>query len=146
MPELLPENECEGIVKLFKDRTGLFAGADVDSIKRLDKIQVGEVIEVEPVRREVRQNRSTKQNRYYWGVVVKTLVESLHSGLDEEQIHTALKVGCFGAVEVFGCMVPARSTKSLNTAEMEDYLSWVRSWAGTRSIYIPAPNECGCDY
>ena len=133
-------------MKLFKTLTGQFAGADADTIKRLDPIAVGEVIEVDPVRREVRQTRSTRQNRYYWGIVIKTLVESLHSGMDEEQIHTALKIGCFGAVEVFGCMVPAKSTKALNTAEMEQYLKWIREWASARNIYIAAPNECGYDY
>ena len=133
-------------MKLFKTITGQFSGADKDSIDRLDKIAVGEVVEVEPVKRNVKQNRSSMQNRYYWGVVVKTLVESLHSGLDGEQIHTALKIGCFGAVECIGCMVPAKSTRELNTGQMEEYLTWVRDWAGTRDIYIPKPNECGYDY
>lgn len=135
-------------MKLFKTMSGQFSGADPDTIKRLDKIRVGETIEVDPIKREVRRNRSTKQNAYYWGVVIKILEAYLQEqGLDSEMIHTALKIGCFGAKEVFGVMVPAKSTQELSTDEMEQYLTWIRQWASSfRNIYIPLPNECGYSY
>lgn len=133
-------------MKLFKNAQGLFAGADKDSIDRLSKIKVGEVISVIPEKREVRQTRSTKQNRYYWGVVLEYLVQSINNGLDKDQIHTVLKMGCFGVIESMGVIFPKRNTKDLTTGEMEQYLQWVREWATTRSIYIPMPNECGYDY
>lgn len=134
-------------LKLSKTITGQFIPADEESIKTLSKIPVGGVIEVELIRDKVRQRRSTKQNAYYWAVVLETLVHSLNSGADKEQIHTALMIGCFGGVEVIGCIIPAKRTSQCNTQEMEEYLTWVREWASSvRKIYISMPNESGYDY
>jgi len=136
------------MLTLKKTVDGTFIGADVDSIKRLQAIQVGEVIRVTPDKRNVKQRRSTKQNAYYHGVVIETLFNSLDAGLCREQIHTAMKAGCFGVEKVLGCVeMPKKSTKELNTTEFEDYLKWIREWASEmRGIYIPLPNETGYNY
>lgn len=136
------------MITLKKTINGTFIGSDKDSIQRLQKISVGEVIRVKPEKRDVRQKRSTRQNSYYWAVVIGTLENSLEQGLDGEQIHTALKCGCFGTRRVFGCCdMPRKSTSELSTVEMEDYLKWVREWASeVRGIYIPLPNETEYDY
>ena len=136
------------MITLKKTTDGRFIGADKDSLIRLSKIAVGEVIRVKPEKREVKQRRSTKQNSYYWAVVIETLYQSLDAGLDRDQIHTAMKAGCFGVEKVLGCVeMPKRSTKDLNTEEFEEFMSWIRQWASEmRGIYIPLPNETEYDY
>ena len=134
-------------LKLRKNENGVFVGATADTMQRLDKISVGETIEVKPVKKNVKLRRSTKQNAYYWGVVLEMLENSLGNGMNKEQIHTVLKIGCLGGVEYMGVVIPKKSTADLSTEEMEEYLRWVREWAANlRGIYIPLPNECGYEY
>ena len=134
-------------IKLYKSINGSITGADKASVDIVSKIGVGKIFEVDTTGDSVKATRSTQQNAYYWAVVITMLAENLQSGLDKDSIHTALKAGYFGVVEVFGVLAPKRDTKSLKTSEFEQYLSWVRNWASAfRGVYIPKPRESGYEF
>lgn len=134
-------------MKLVKHITGQFGGADRESIERLDKIRIGEVIEVAPVRRDVKQHRSTKLNAYYWSVVLAMLLETFDSVTTKEGMHEILKQLYFGAdvVEVEGIIAQHSkgSTRGMSTSEFQEYLKTARHIGDMRGIYIPEPNQCG---
>ncbi len=87
--------------------------------------------------------RSSKQNAYYWGVVLKTIKD--HSGIDSSQLHRVcafkfnLETMTFPSGEVVE--IPGK-TKSLDTAKFSEYLDNIREWAMHEfGIFIPSPNE-----
>lgn len=87
--------------------------------------------------------RSDNANRYYWGVVVKTIADEL--GYTQEELHDALKEK-FLRVEADperGRVLPTvRSTAKLTTSEFEEYLETVRMWAARdMGIVVPLPGE-----
>ena len=100
--------------------------------------------DIEVIVRAKRDTRSDQQNRYYWGVVLKIVADE--TGHTREELHEILKsismvtktcIQLNG--EVYGVV---RSTTSLNTKEMEDYLSECRQWASQKlGCYVPLPNE-----
>ncbi len=85
-----------------------------------------------------KETRSQQQNRYYWGVVLKTI--GLELGYEPEEAH-----------QIFAAMFLSyekdnrtftRSTTTLKTNETEDYLEKVRRFAAMElSINVPLPNE-----
>jgi len=90
-----------------------------------------------------KSKRSGNQNRYYWGVVLAYLSEE--TGFTKEEAHQLMqrmflrydKSVFDGAAETF-----VRSTTSLNTLEMEEYLENIRIFALSElGTYIPLPNE-----
>lgn len=92
---------------------------------------------------EDKPNRSTQANRYYWGVVVRTLADEF--GYSQDDMHAALAYK-FLRVEAeakFGEAMPlVRSTATLKTDEFERYMEDVRIWAATEmGVVIPLPNE-----
>lgn len=94
-----------------------------------------------------KQNRSLKQNAYYHGVVLKILSEELgYTGLE---IHEVLKHQFLPTHDFFfkgEQYMIAPSTTDLNTAEFEEYLSHIRTWASSElGIFIPEPNEIEFD-
>jgi len=94
---------------------------------------------VEVIVRKVRSQRSGKQNRYYWPVVVGLLAE--HCGYTPEEMHEALKWK-FLRTEVDSPLPTVRSTTSLSTVEFEEYQEQIRIWASSDlGVYIPLPNE-----
>lgn len=90
---------------------------------------------------EIKENRPTRsqlQNRYYWGVVVKTLADEL--GYLSDEMHQILAKK-FLSYEKNGYTF-VMSTTQLNTKEFEEYMSKVRYFASADlSIWIPEPNE-----
>ena len=89
-----------------------------------------------------RKNRSSNQNRYYWGVVLAVLaIETEHS---PEELHEVLK-GMFLQEHILlkgKEVTTVRSTADLNTADFEIYLTRCRHWSQEfLSITIPLPNE-----
>lgn len=93
--------------------------------------------------------RSTQQNRYYFGVVVKAVTEAfLDAGnvVDEEEVHHFLKrhVGKLkrsivlpdGSVEY-----TLGSTKHLSTQRFNDYLTACTVWCHQCGIDVPPPNN-----
>ncbi len=94
--------------------------------------------QVECVVRLPRKDRSNPQNRYMWGVVYKLLSET--TGYSEDEIHDAMRMLFLKDTERKVAIL--KSTTSLTTVEMEEYLEKIRMWAAqTLSCNIPLPNE-----
>lgn len=90
-----------------------------------------------------RKDRSSEQNRYYWGCVVEILQKEL--GYEtKEMMHDALRM-TFLKVHYTDKPPTIKSTTELSTVEFEEYLSQVRQWASQEGIYIPLPNEVDFD-
>ena len=88
--------------------------------------------------KEHRNNRSSNQSNYMWGVVYDIIAKEL--GYTTEEIH-GLMGREFLAYEKKGEWF-VKSTTSLNTKEMEEYLEKVRRFASMEfNCYIPLPNE-----
>ena len=92
---------------------------------------------------EWKPERSTSQNRYYWGVVVATLGNEL--GYSQEEMHAALKYHFLrleAEPEHGRILDTVRSTTELTTSEFEDFADRIRMWAASDlGIVIPLPNE-----
>lgn len=86
--------------------------------------------------------RSMNQNNYYWGVVIEILTD--WTGYEREETHDALRMEFLSIEKDFGGQTIrfARSTKTLDVQEFEDYLSKIREWASVQhNIFIPLPNQ-----
>ena len=96
---------------------------------------------VEVVVKNLHSTRSNQQNRYYWGVVVKILCDE--TGYDQESMHEILKDKFLQIkTQVFNEVVDtSRSTTSLNTVEMNEYLENIQRWAAENGTIIPDPDE-----
>ena len=86
--------------------------------------------------------RSMRQNRYYWGVVIATLLNyqgDVDAGADED-LHRTL---CSMFLTDKSYKIPrTKSTSSLSTKEFEDYMEKIRVWAAKElQVTIPLPNE-----
>ena len=85
---------------------------------------------------------SGRERRYYFGVVVRSISD--FTGHTPEEVHEILK-SMFLVVHttIQGIGVDyVRSTTSLPTVEMEEYLSKCREWSAiTLGESIPEPNE-----
>ena len=93
---------------------------------------------------EERPKRSTEQNSYYWGVVLKILSDEL--GYTADELHELLLAKFYGTKELkakgFTLSVPNKRSSKLNTKEFEEYLEKIRVFAQTDlNITIPLPNE-----
>lgn len=85
----------------------------------------------------VKTTRSTLQNNYYWGVVIKIISDEL--GYTPDEVHEILR---YKFLFVQGEFPYVRSTTSLNTVEFEEYMINIRMWASLQfGCYIPLPNE-----
>lgn len=93
--------------------------------------------------------RSTPQNRYYWGVVIKEigirLRELGHQWLEDEDVHLMMKLkfNHEDVISEYGEVLELpKSTNSLTTVEFMEYIDRIRQWAqGFLDIHIPEPNE-----
>jgi len=92
---------------------------------------------------EFRPQRSDKQRRYYWAVIVKTLADEL--GYTSDELHEVLKwkfLRLEAEPEHKRPFETVRSTTDLNTAEEEDFHDRIRMWAASDlGIVIALPNE-----
>ena len=89
--------------------------------------------------KEWKNRRSDRQNRYYYGVVIRILSEDL--GYSKDLIHALMSKKFLEEKVVLGEMV-LPSTRNLKTDEFEEYLRNIRMWAARdMDIYIPTPNE-----
>ena len=98
-------------------------------------------------------DRSDKQNKYYWGVIVKLV--SQESGMSTDAVHEFLKHehGLKHEVSLIGrklnsvIMAVPKSTTLYSTGEFEDYALRCRTWASEffgsadKPFIIPLPNE-----
>lgn len=95
--------------------------------------------EVEMIVRKPSKARSSRQNAYYWGVVIEII--HTETGEDRDAIHGILskkfltRTGWQGNSYVL-------STARLSTTEFEQYLESCRQWAAiVLERYIPLPKE-----
>jgi hypothetical protein len=92
--------------------------------------------------RKYRAKRSSPQNRYYWGVVLAYLAEE--TGYTKDEVHQLMQrrflrytKDVFDGSEEF-----VKSTTSLNTIEMQEYIDQISIFAISElGVYIPQPNE-----
>lgn len=95
---------------------------------------------VEATLRKRRSQRSMKENRYYWGVVVPLLAE--HCGYDKQEMHEVLAMRFLRIEDDALTGAPRRKrTPDTDTAEFEEYLDACRRLAADIGVNIPEPNE-----
>lgn len=99
------------------------------------------------------KNRSLRQNRYRWGVVVATVMKSLNEWLlrsghpiaSPEDIDIFIKDKALGVVHriqtPIGELIIAGKLKDKTTKEFEDSMECVRAHFAEKGIIIPLPNE-----
>lgn len=134
-----------GIVPRFKcvDRKGkLIVIKDHhfrDYLKKLEKHNFL-ALTVEPW--EKKGSRSLQQLRYYRGVVLRILEEA-GPGYTADEWHEVLCGMFLKEYKEFKGqeIIIVKSTSSLDTQEMEEYLRKVREFASREGMYIPLPNE-----
>ena len=94
--------------------------------------------------RDDKPKRSSNQNAYYWGVVLKTISDELGNNTNDD-VHQHVRwmfLRTEPDPENGRALATVRSTTSLKTDEMEDFLDRVRMWAASdHGIVIPLPNE-----
>ena len=88
------------------------------------------------------KRRSTDQNSYYWGVVLKLLAD--HTGYNVDEMHEICKYNFLGIdnKELAGENIPIiNSTRTLSTSDFMGYIEEIKQWATTLGVVIPDPNE-----
>jgi hypothetical protein len=97
---------------------------------------------------EYKKDRSINQNSYMWGVVYGHI--SQYTGMTPNEVHEWCKMEFnFGFKEVLNKNTGelkeikyGKSTKDLDTGEMENYLEEIRRYFMIEfNVYIPIPNE-----
>ena len=85
--------------------------------------------------------RTPRQNRYYWGVVIKMISDQ--TGYTKEEMHEALKNDFLGRRFIeFGTkeLELSKSTKDIDTKEMSEYTERCRQFAAEfLQLNIPDP-------
>lgn len=88
------------------------------------------------------RDRSTNQNAYYWGVVLKLIAKE--TGHTEEELHEIFKRKFLPPkiVKWRDTMIKMpSSTADTTTLEFTDYIERIRAEAGTMGITIPNPDQ-----
>lgn len=114
--------------------------------KCLRGYEEGEKLEV--IVRKRKSQRSIRQNKYYFGVVLKLIAEDQSE--DINYVHWCMSDKFLKRVE-FNRLTKKEtiytpSTTKLKTDQFEKYLEAIRKWASKElNIYIPLPNEVDVD-
>ena len=91
---------------------------------------------LELVVRKHKAQRTSKANRYYWGVVIHLLSE--HTGYEPDEMHEVL---AFKFLRIEDCPItgaPRRQrTPKTNTAEFADYVDRCIRFAAELGVVIP---------
>ena len=96
--------------------------------------------DVDVVVKRHRKDRTSPQNRYYYGVVVAVLAD--HLGYERDELHEAVAQKFLSLTGPDDPLQRRRSTADLTTAEMTDYIEQVRRFASSEfGCYIPDANE-----
>jgi len=107
-----------------------------DALKRAFEAMNGRLVSVSV--RPYKPKRSGQQNSYYWAVVIDRI--SRRTGYSPDEAHSAMK---WQHLKVHRDNLPptVRSTTSLSTAEMTEYIEACRRWAAEfLDEYIPDPD------
>lgn len=93
--------------------------------------------------------RSSPQNRYYWGIVIKEITLRLrelgHQWLTDEDVHDMMKLK-FNYEQIMSeqgeVLELPKSTTTLTKTQFAEYVDNIRMWAsGFLGINIPDPNQ-----
>lgn len=113
----------------------------------------GKKVEVTMKEWKQRKDRSDKENRYYWGVVIRILCDewgySWRLPKERLRVHSIIKEQFLTEpIEIKGKILKEEiSTTDLSTIEFESLMTTIREWASLEfGIYIPLPNEVPFDY
>jgi len=95
------------------------------------------------------KRRTTKENRYYWGVVIPLVFDGLRDMgfekiIDKEDAHLVCKSLFLKQDETRnGVRIEkAGSSKKLTTVEFEEYIQHITIWAGDYlNVVIPPPGQ-----
>lgn len=94
--------------------------------------------EVEVTIRKRRTQRSLKQNRAYFGLIVSAIAE--HCGYTKDEAHEALAWRFLRLGEPDAPLPTRRSTADLTTKEFENYTAQVKQFAAEElGLFIPDP-------
>jgi hypothetical protein len=89
--------------------------------------------------KKYRESRSDNQNKFYWGVVVKTIAD--YCGYETDEMHEALKYKFLNGHVEKG-LIKMGSTSDLTTDEFAQYVNKVVIWAARElQVYIPDPES-----
>lgn len=103
------------------------AGKDVDLVVKVHKNQ-----------------RSTDQNAWHWGIAIPIIADALGYDRDEhDELHYWLVKECFGTHfdPRQGEHVPNARSSKLTTAQFSEFMEWEVRWAAKQGIVVPMPNE-----
>ena len=119
-------------------------------LSRLSKAGVYKLdIVLEPVPEDAEKARTLRQNRYYWGVVIKTILNGLEDEgvqCDVKTLHEGLIYYASPYVEIEdpvsgGLILTRQRTKHMSKPEFVKYVDKIIAWAATEhNIIIPSPN------
>ncbi len=85
------------------------------------------------------QQRTSRANRYLFGVVYKLIAD--HLGYSVDEIHEAMKAKFRSREDLTTGLIIVRSTRT-GSPEFWEYVDQVRHWSHTfLGLYIPEPNE-----
>lgn len=91
---------------------------------------------------EYRKRRSDEQNKFWWGVVVKTFCDHL-PGWEPEDVHTYLCGEHFGWERIEGMgrvkMRPVKRSSRLNKLEFSELVAKAQKLAAEHGFYVPDP-------
>ncbi len=95
--------------------------------------------EVEVIIRKKRKRSSGRQNKYYWGVIMKLIAD--HTGHTQDEIHQTLGWKFLKRFDDNGVeYVP--STMDIDTKSREKYHEDCRRWAKVvLDVNVPLPNQ-----
>lgn len=109
----------------------------LDSREGMEKYVAGLKGEVLVIIKKAKKIRSNKQNKYYWGVIIKTLGE--FTGYEPEEMHNALK---WKFLKIENNNLPSvRSTAKLSTLEFMTYIEQIIRFAAELGVVISDPES-----
>lgn len=99
--------------------------------------------------REPKKQRSNPQNRYYWGVVIKHVMQMFidaGNNVSKDEVHEYLKAHIGKLTMVIETpdgmkRTITQSSRELDTKDAEIYFEKIRAWAAGFGCEIPLPNE-----
>lgn len=113
--------------KIFADDIAKCEGKEVEIVV-LDKYKI----------------RSEKQNRYYWGVVLKLISD--HTGFEPEEVHQFFRKHLLTYEKKYKGKVYefSKSTTELNWKDFSDYIEKIRAYVreseALKDVIIPDPD------
>lgn len=99
---------------------------------------------LELILRKRKSQRSNRQNRAYWGIVIDILSKEL--GYSKDEVHLALKQKFASHVDYATGLIIMESTAKMSTKRFMEYYENIQRWAAEfLNCQIPDPNECESD-